>query len=261
MWRRPTGVAAVLVASGSLSRIDAISKLFLTGGGEPRKRLMTKALGDKHADALALLARAQDGFVGSARGALQAAAARRDDGAAAARQGGDAALRRGQGAARGARLRRPRAQAANLLGASAAVEWVLYKLDGGLDHILVDEAQDTSPAQWKVIRALAEEFFAGAARARWRARCSRSATRSNRSTASRARRRHVRRDRPRLRRARSPRRHCRGAAFRSPCRSGRWSRCCTAVDRIFAEPARTPGADRRPPTPSGISPTAPAMPA
>ena len=38
---------------------------------------------------------------------------------------------------------------------------MLYKLDGGLDHILVDEAQDTSPAQWDVIRALAEEFFSG----------------------------------------------------------------------------------------------------
>jgi ATP-dependent helicase/nuclease subunit A len=41
--------------------------------------------------------------------------------------------------------------------------WVLYKLDGGLDHILVDEAQDTSPAQWQVIREIAEEFYAGSA--------------------------------------------------------------------------------------------------
>ena len=39
--------------------------------------------------------------------------------------------------------------------------WVLYKLDGGIDHILVDEAQDTSPRQWSVISAIAEEFFAG----------------------------------------------------------------------------------------------------
>ncbi len=39
--------------------------------------------------------------------------------------------------------------------------WVLYKLDGGLDHILVDEAQDTSPAQWEVIAALADEFMSG----------------------------------------------------------------------------------------------------
>ncbi|MBS0272265.1 MAG: double-strand break repair helicase AddA [Proteobacteria bacterium] len=41
--------------------------------------------------------------------------------------------------------------------------WVLYKLDGGLDHILVDEAQDTNPSQWQVIRAIAEEFYANAA--------------------------------------------------------------------------------------------------
>jgi ATP-dependent helicase/nuclease subunit A len=39
--------------------------------------------------------------------------------------------------------------------------WVLYKLDGGIDHILIDEAQDTSPEQWEVVAALADEFFAG----------------------------------------------------------------------------------------------------
>ena len=39
--------------------------------------------------------------------------------------------------------------------------WVLFKLDGGLDHILIDEAQDTNPEQWKIVAALAEEFFAG----------------------------------------------------------------------------------------------------
>ncbi|MFC7395937.1 double-strand break repair helicase AddA [Chelatococcus sp. GCM10030263] len=39
--------------------------------------------------------------------------------------------------------------------------WVLYKLDAGIDHILVDEAQDTSPAQWRILKALAEEFTAG----------------------------------------------------------------------------------------------------
>jgi len=40
--------------------------------------------------------------------------------------------------------------------------WVLYKLDGGLDHILVDEAQDTSPPQWDIIQFLADDFFSGA---------------------------------------------------------------------------------------------------
>ena len=48
-----------------------------------------------------------------------------------------------------------------LLARSEASRWVHYKLDRGLDHILVDEAQDTSPRQWQVVKALAEEFFAG----------------------------------------------------------------------------------------------------
>ncbi len=51
--------------------------------------------------------------------------------------------------------------ARNLLSDPAVAGWVLYRLDGGIDHILVDEAQDTSPAQWAVIRLLAQEFTAG----------------------------------------------------------------------------------------------------
>ncbi|MTI00289.1 double-strand break repair helicase AddA [Roseibium sp. RKSG952] len=50
---------------------------------------------------------------------------------------------------------------AQLLSRSDAAQWVQYKLDQGLDHILVDEAQDTSPRQWEVVTALAQEFFAG----------------------------------------------------------------------------------------------------
>ncbi|SEO10716.1 DNA helicase/exodeoxyribonuclease V, subunit A [Salinihabitans flavidus] len=48
-----------------------------------------------------------------------------------------------------------------LLSAPAVAQWVLYRLDGGIDHILVDEAQDTSPDQWQVIERLAQEFTAG----------------------------------------------------------------------------------------------------
>ncbi|MDD3668708.1 MAG: UvrD-helicase domain-containing protein [Alphaproteobacteria bacterium] len=51
-----------------------------------------------------------------------------------------------------------------LLDKSDMSAWVLFKLDGGLDHILVDEAQDTNPHQWRIIRKLAEEFFAGEGR-------------------------------------------------------------------------------------------------
>lgn len=40
--------------------------------------------------------------------------------------------------------------------------WVLYKLDGGLDHLLLDEVQDIAPEQWRIAHSLTEEFFAGA---------------------------------------------------------------------------------------------------
>ncbi|WP_271188717.1 double-strand break repair helicase AddA, partial [Ancylobacter dichloromethanicus] len=52
--------------------------------------------------------------------------------------------------------------AARRLLASGASAWVHYKLDQGIDHVLLDEAQDTSPEQWEVIRPLVAEFFAGA---------------------------------------------------------------------------------------------------
>jgi len=39
--------------------------------------------------------------------------------------------------------------------------WVLYKLDGGVDHLLLDEVQDTAPEQWQIAHRLTEEFFAG----------------------------------------------------------------------------------------------------
>lgn len=39
--------------------------------------------------------------------------------------------------------------------------WILYKLDNRIDHILVDEAQDTNRDQWRVVETLAAEFFAG----------------------------------------------------------------------------------------------------
>ncbi|MBM3605286.1 MAG: double-strand break repair helicase AddA [Alphaproteobacteria bacterium] len=51
---------------------------------------------------------------------------------------------------------------AQLLEESSMAQWVLWRLDGGIDHILVDEAQDTSPEQWRVIRRLTDEFTSGA---------------------------------------------------------------------------------------------------
>lgn len=49
----------------------------------------------------------------------------------------------------------------NLLENQDVAQWVLYKLDGGIDSVLIDEAQDTSPDQWAIVKAITEEFFSG----------------------------------------------------------------------------------------------------
>ena len=46
-----------------------------------------------------------------------------------------------------------------LLSSSDAMAWVRWKLDFGIHHMLVDEAQDTNPAQWALLSTIADEFF------------------------------------------------------------------------------------------------------
>ena len=154
-------VAAALAAGGAAGRVAALCNVFLTGNGDPRKSLMTKSLAAVHPDVDALLTRTQQRLVGlqEERCKLQLL-----DATLALVRLGDAVMQRyGAAKARRAALDFDDlvGKAASLLRSSGAVEWVLYKLDGGLDHILVDEAQDTSPVQWHVIRALAAEFFSG----------------------------------------------------------------------------------------------------
>jgi ATP-dependent helicase/nuclease subunit A len=52
-------------------------------------------------------------------------------------------------------------KARDLLSSPNIAPWILFKLDGGLDHILVDEAQDTNLEQWQLIETLCNEFFVG----------------------------------------------------------------------------------------------------
>lgn len=49
----------------------------------------------------------------------------------------------------------------DLLARPGIAPWVLYKLDGGIDHVLIDEGQDTSPVQWDILKALTEELISG----------------------------------------------------------------------------------------------------
>ncbi len=51
--------------------------------------------------------------------------------------------------------------ALRLLEDESQADWIRFRLDGGMDHILIDEAQDTSPRQWRLIDLLAQDLGAG----------------------------------------------------------------------------------------------------
>jgi ATP-dependent helicase/nuclease subunit A len=143
-----------------------LGSFFLTLKGEPRKKLASKKLGDARPDLLAWLLDLQaryctaDEHRKNARAAELAHAALTVIGA----------MRDHYQTAK--RLRSVLdyddliVKTRDLLHAPGAASWVLYKLDGGIDHVLIDEAQDTSPEQWEIVRKLTEEFFAGRGRER-----------------------------------------------------------------------------------------------
>jgi ATP-dependent helicase/nuclease subunit A len=61
-------------------------------------------------------------------------------------------------------------RAAALLAQGGMTEWVRYKLDRDIDHILIDEAQDTNDAQWRIVEALSDDFYSGAGAGKDRSR-------------------------------------------------------------------------------------------
>ncbi|NRG16469.1 double-strand break repair helicase AddA [Rhizobiales bacterium] len=135
--------------------------LFLTQKMEPRKKLASKAIGEDYPHVLEAMEREQLRLLDLLDERRKLVTIR---GTEAILKVSDAML----GAYEKEKTRRGFldfedlvVRTANLLSREDAALWVQYKLDQGLDHILVDEAQDTSPRQWEVIDALAGEFFAG----------------------------------------------------------------------------------------------------
>ncbi|HRP09464.1 MAG TPA: double-strand break repair helicase AddA [Terricaulis sp.] len=160
------GLKAALAALDAGDSVRAAESCFEAaftgqGKGEPRKKLATGATNKAHPWLNPLLLDFIDACL-AAREQLNAIARAEDAVAALALA---LALDRAYAAAKS----RTGAldfddlieYAQTLLQHSAAAPWVLYKLDGGLDHILIDEGQDTSPSQWELIAPLQNEFFAG----------------------------------------------------------------------------------------------------
>ncbi|MBU8536977.1 double-strand break repair helicase AddA [Falsiroseomonas tokyonensis] len=136
-------------------------EILLTQEGTPRARMATKDVGPRQAECAEILRREGErvAAVEGARRASRLLAATR------------ALLGLGAPVLEGYRARK---QARGMLDYDDLIlaarqvlrdpgsAWVLFKLDGGLDHVLLDEAQDSNPAQWGIAAALTEEFFAGA---------------------------------------------------------------------------------------------------
>jgi ATP-dependent helicase/nuclease subunit A len=154
------------VLGGITNSFVALGDFLLTGKGEPRVKLATKKLTDARPDLLAFLTDLQGRYCAAAERRRAARAAALTHAALILVR----AMREDYGHAK--RLRGVLdyddliVETRNLLYQRGAAAWVLYKLDGGIDHVLIDEAQDTSPEQWEIVRKLTEEFFSGLGRER-----------------------------------------------------------------------------------------------
>jgi len=154
---------SVIAADGCQQRVAALAAALLTKAGEPRsdRGFITKDVRAAEPGMTDMLVNARDLFANLRR---RETALRVIDATLALIRLASAAMQHYTNAkAQRAALDFEDliARTGNLLADSAQADWVLYKLDGGLDHILVDESQDTSRAQWRIIEALAREFFSG----------------------------------------------------------------------------------------------------
>jgi ATP-dependent helicase/nuclease subunit A len=141
--------------------IDALIAVFLTAKFEPRKALLTKAESAKNPERAVRLERERDRVFDAYLELNALTLVARSE---AMLDILDAVSRRY------AEQKRRRAlvdfddlveRLGDLFANRAYADWVKYKLDAGITHILVDEGQDTNPEQWRVVGEIVEEFFAG----------------------------------------------------------------------------------------------------
>ncbi|MSU89431.1 double-strand break repair helicase AddA [Rhodobacteraceae bacterium 2CG4] len=158
---RNAHAALVALRKGEDPAGDLVCAGFLKKDGTPLKTMCTAATSKALAEAPALLARIADALVAlrdHARTVRAVDCARALTRFARAYIAAHDARKQALGALDFDDLIE---KALALLTRSDAAEWIRYRLDGGIEHVLVDEAQDTSRTQWAVIDALTREFFAG----------------------------------------------------------------------------------------------------
>ena len=147
-------------ATAGSERLDAYLSVFMTDNNEPRQTLITATLARKHPDLSSQLGQEQSRILPLIE--RRRAAAVRDRTTALLTIATAIIERYSAEKDRGGLLdyddliEKTRA----LMGRVDAA-WVHYKLDLGIDHLLIDEAQDTSPGQWDIVSRLVSEFTVG----------------------------------------------------------------------------------------------------
>jgi len=162
-------IAALNAAKASVGRerIDDYLKVFCTAKLEPRENIVTKKIADKHPDWLARLGAEQERVCKLLD--RERALSARDHTRALVTIASEVITRYRREKERRALLDYDDLIDKTLeLFARSSAAWVLYKLDLGIDHVLIDEAQDTSPKQWDIVRTIVSEFTPGGARANTR---------------------------------------------------------------------------------------------
>lgn len=147
-------------AASGAEKLEAYVDFFMTNAGTARKSIMTKPLAKANSDLEAQLDREQQRIVAILERRL--AIVQRDRATALIVIAGAVALHyRHEKQARGALDYDDLIQKTLALLQNVSASWVHYKLDLGIDHVLIDEAQDTSPQQWDIVKHLTAEFTTG----------------------------------------------------------------------------------------------------
>ncbi|HLH50677.1 MAG TPA: double-strand break repair helicase AddA [Roseiarcus sp.] len=159
--------AALRAAAAATDRAAAVAeyfKIFFTREGKPRGgeagKLVTNGVAKKYPSLDGLLRREQNRLIGLCEKLKAARTAERSLGLVLVAERVLAAYARLK-AERGLLDFDDLIERANALLERTDAAWVLFKLDSGIDHILVDEAQDTSREQWRILKKIAEDFTAG----------------------------------------------------------------------------------------------------
>jgi ATP-dependent helicase/nuclease subunit A len=155
-----TDLKAMRTAAGE-ERLVALLSVFCTAAGTPKASIVTRRIRDNHPDLCSRFVSEQKRIC-ALLDRRRAVIARTRTGALLTLASAVIFCYRAEKEARGLLDYDDLIAKTRDLLTRVSAAWVHYKLDLGIDHLLIDEAQDTSPKQWDIVERLVAEFTVGA---------------------------------------------------------------------------------------------------